>query len=298
LDFSIAFTTRVPTVARTDPTRLRQILMNLIGNALKFTSEGYVAVEVAYERWAGSGLLHIDIKDTGIGMTPEQLEHAFTAFTQADASTTRRYGGSGLGLRISKRLAEMLGGDISVQSEPGRGSVFHLVIEVESDPGVAMHPAETISLEPSDERASAIFEEGKSLAGLRVLLVEDGADNLRLIQLHLRRAGASVCTARNGLEALRTLGCDPHRATSLCSPVPVDALVTDMQMPEMDGYAVVSKLRQMGCDLPIVALTANAMDSDKSLCLQAGCDAYLAKPVSREMLIRAVLRALAKRSAA
>lgn len=296
IDFSMRCMTPVPETVRTDPTRLRQILVNLVGNALKFTSQGRVRVSMSFEQASDGGVLHIAVEDTGIGMTPEQLNRVFSAFTQADASMTRRFGGTGLGLLISKRLAEMLHGDISVESEAGRGSTFTLSIRVEATDDVHAIPAGPIELHKRAD-ADPTKRQGP-LAGVRVLLIEDGPDNLRLIQTHLARAGASVYTARDGLEGVELLTARKGGQQSLRTPLPVDVIVTDMQMPRMDGYAVARLLRRLGCDLPIVALTAHAMRGDRERCIDAGCDAYLEKPVDRERLVATINQSRAGREAA
>ncbi len=297
LDIAIECATDVPTLVRTDPTRLRQILMNLMGNAIKFTEHGRVSVSMGFAASATGGTLWIEVRDTGIGMMPEQVEHAFTAFTQADASMTRRFGGTGLGLRISKRLAAVLGGDITVTSAPGEGSVFTVSIDAGTVGDAGMVPAGPVTLGamlPSRDRHSTSM--GTPLAGVRVLLMEDGLDNLRLISTHLRRAGAEVATARDGRLGLKKLTADAKVEGPLRVPEPFDAIVTDMQMPEIDGYTAVRMLRDKGCRLPIVALTAHAMPGDRERCLEAGCDAYAAKPVTRGELVEVLLEAMAVRA--
>lgn len=300
LDLVLDSRTPIPERVITDPTRLRQILVNLLGNAIKFTESGSVSVSMGYEPGSACGTLWFEVRDTGIGMTPEQVEHAFTAFTQADASMTRRFGGTGLGLRISKRLANMLGGDITVQSTLGEGSVFTVSIETGDVGSAPRVPAGPLSLDAGvgERQATAREGAGKPLAQLRILLMEDGIDNLRLISMHLDRAGARVTTARDGGEGMRLLTRDGTIDGPLKSDVPFDAIVSDMQMPELDGYTAVKMLRDRGCDLPIVALTAHAMPSDRDRCLAAGCDAYAAKPIDKAGLIEVLLKAMSLRAAA
>jgi signal transduction histidine kinase/CheY-like chemotaxis protein len=287
--------TAVPELVRTDPTRLRQVLMNLLGNAIKFSEDGTISVSMGFEprTEAGGAQLWFAVTDPGIGMTPEQLEQAFTAFTQADASVTRRFGGTGLGLRISKRLAQNLGGDITVTSTPGVGSTFRFWIEAGMVEGARDAQAGPIELaEPTTIHEA---DTGRPLAGVRVLLMEDGPDNVRLISTHLRHTGATVSTAANGREGLARLTVDGTADGALLTNPPFDVIVTDMQMPVMDGYAAVEKLRRGGCQLPIVALTAHAMPADERRCLSLGCDTYAVKPIDRRDLAEAILAAMSSR---
>ena len=299
IDLRLECATPVPETIQTDPTRLRQILVNLVGNAIKFTELGHVAVVLGFEASGAGGTIRFAVEDTGIGMNSEQLRHCFTAFTQADASVTRRFGGTGLGLRISQRLADMLGGEITVRSEPGVGSTFTLSIDAGEIRDVRL--LEHYMFE-ADSRAGRLAGAGdtpaRPLDGIRILLMEDGPDNLRLISTHLRACGANVTTARNGLEGMAHLTTTGTPDGGLLDPLSLDAILSDMQMPEMDGYTTVSLLREKGCDLPIVALTAHAMPEDEQRCLDAGCDAYAAKPLSRDQLVAIVLRAMEGRKAA
>jgi PAS domain S-box-containing protein len=294
LTLRVGFDGPVPACIQSDPVRLRQILVNLTGNAIKFTELGSIDLRVSCDVAAGE--LRFAVVDTGIGLTREQAGRLFGAFIQADSSTTRRFGGTGLGLRISKRLACMLGGDISLVSEHGAGSTFTLSIPVEAFDLKAM-------LTPDEARACAItptvepsLVDGQSLEGVRVLLAEDGPDNQRLIQFHLRKAGAIVQTVDNGRETLAALCEERSPSAGLLSPPPYDLVVTDMQMPEMDGYESTRVLRTKGCTLPIVALTAHAMAGDVDRCLAAGCDLYASKPIDRVMLIEACRNALSIRA--
>jgi PAS domain S-box-containing protein len=300
------FLTPVPATIQSDTLRLRQILMNLVGNAIKFTETGSVSIGVRCDLAAGT--MRFDVTDTGIGISPEQIGRLFEAFTQADTSTTRRFGGTGLGLRISKRLAEILGGDITVVSTPGRGSTFTLTIStgplaggttispeeassVVSAPLAADAPADTPPPQPSNSQP--VPPPALPLVGVRILLAEDGPDNQRLICFHLRKAGADVRTVENGRMAVETMTLDGTLDAELAEPPPVDLLLTDMQMPEMDGYNATRLLRAKGCRLPIVALTAHAMSDDRDKCLQAGCDSYATKPIERAALVAVCAAAIA-----
>jgi len=272
----------IPATIRTDPTRLRQILVNLVGNAVKFTERGGVTVAVRLDRSVPA--LVFEITDTGIGLAPRQVETLFQPFTQGDSSTTRRYGGSGLGLVISRRLATLLGGDITVRSRPGEGSTFTVTIDPGPLDGVSMlsapRPLEATGTAPRD---------GVSAAGLRVLLAEDGPDNQRLIAHVMRRAGAEVEVVENGRAAIDALESARSRGREC------DLVLMDVQMPVMDGYAAVSEIRARGFVTPIIALTAHSLPEDRQRCLEAGCDEFLTKPVDRATLVRTCV-ALARRA--
>ncbi len=278
----------IPATIRSDPVRLRQILINLVGNAIKFTQVGGVTIRVSLQSSpAREPELRLQIVDTGVGMTSEQLQRLFQPFEQADASTTRRFGGTGLGLQISKRFAEMLGGSISAVSEVGVGSVFTLAVATGPLAGVPM-VAPGIGPDVAGDRSQeAEPSSGEPpLKGLRILLAEDGPDNQRLIAFQLRNAGAVVYVAGYGRLAVEALTRDGTVDAPLVHPLPVDLILTDMQMPEMDGYSATRLLRSKGCDLPILALTAHAMRGDADKCLAAGCDDYATKPINRRVLLR------------
>jgi PAS domain S-box-containing protein len=288
LSLSAEFDSPVPRTIASDPVRLRQILVNLVGNAVKFTEQGGVTLRVSMDETDQSSM-KIAVRDTGIGMSDEQIGRLFQAFEQADASTTRRFGGTGLGLRISGRLAEMLGGGISVQSEPGRGSEFTLRVRVGDTEGPLVDTGTSDVVQSRTDSSRARPEEPAddlgALQDARILLAEDGPDNIRLISFYLRKAGADVRHVVNGREAVEALTTDGTVDGALIDPPPIDLLLTDMQMPEMDGYEEVSLLRSKGCGLPIVALTAHAMEGDDTKCIAAGCDAYASKPIDRAKLL-------------
>ena len=281
IGFGVDCDDELPRIVQGDPVRLRQVLTNLVSNAIKFTESGGVELSAWFDGEAGE--LHVAVSDTGIGMSPTQIDRLFQPFTQADTSTTRRFGGTGLGLSISSRLAESLGGRIDVESTPGEGSTFTFVVPLAVDESEALLDDVGAAEPGRSEGGSA------SLAGRRVLLVDDGRDNQRLIGLHLRRAGMEVTSAENGRVALERVG---------AARPPFDLILMDMQMPEMDGYQATRALREGGCSLPVVALTANAMSGDRQACLEAGCDDYLSKPVDPDTLLRACRTWLAGRSTA
>lgn len=260
----------IPRMVRVDPTRLRQTLLNLVGNAVKFTEAGSVSVEIRTSpRNDGRVDLDIDIIDTGPGLTPAQRDKLFTTFTQADSSIRRRHGGTGLGLVISRRCMELMGGRVElVWSEPGRGSCFRISLPVEVLPGSSLAG----SLDKADGSDTVRVKPSMTLAG-RILLAEDGLDNQRLIAFHIRRAGATVDIAENGLVAL-----DMARA-AIREGRPYDLVLTDVQMPEMDGLELTRTLRAEGVATPIIAITAHAMAEDRRRCFEAGCDDYTSKPI-------------------
>ena len=280
LDFAVHYATGVPNQVRTDPTRVRQVLVNLVGNAVKFTHAGSLTLDVAFTcDPAGTGRMRLAVRDSGIGMTAEQIGRLFRPFTQADASTTRQFGGTGLGLHICKRLAGMLGGELTVTSEYGVGSTFTLDVPVgpvdhrQLEPGDHPSAADAAAVPPPPRRWADIRLSG------RFLLAEDGPDNQRLISTYLSRAGAVVEVVGDGRSAVERVLAERAAGT------PFRAVVMDIQMPEMDGYAAVGRLRAAGVDTPVVALTAHAMASDRDKCLRAGFTAYATKPIDRAKLL-------------
>jgi CheY-like chemotaxis protein/nitrogen-specific signal transduction histidine kinase len=291
LRLDVRFRGPVPESIRSDPTRLHQILVNLAGNAIKFTEHGGITLRLELlpaspER--PEPLLAIDVVDTGVGLTDEEQVRIFEAFAQADASLTRRHGGTGLGLTISRALARLLGGDITVESAPGRGSTFRATVAtgplegvrmVEQDAlGEAKAPAPLRKTDPPDAPLRA-----------RVLLAEDGPDNQALISLVLRRAGLQVEIAGDGQIALEQV------LAARDAGQPFDLIVMDMQMPLMTGYEATAALRRSGVSTPILALTAQAMTGDREKCLAAGCDEYLSKPIDRNRLVSLARELLEKR---
>jgi signal transduction histidine kinase len=264
----------LPRFVLTDPLRLRQILVNLLGNAVKFTAAGSIEMLICCEKAGESHMLAIEIRDTGIGMTADQLTRVFEPFVQAEQSTTRKFGGTGLGLAISRRLARLMKGDITVSSVPGVGTTFTVIIK-----SGAVENSETFS--SLDDRPAQISSPDQQLPEAairgRVLLVEDGQDNRRLISTHLKMAGIEVDLAENG-----------GIAVELAAGFSYDLILMDMQMPVMDGYLATAELRRRGVATPIIALTAYAMSEDRDKCLASGCTDYLSKPVSRERLLGAV----------
>ncbi len=283
------YATPLPATMTSDPVRFKQIMVNLVGNAIKFTELGGIRVVARFDTQRPEGpSLVVSVIDTGVGMAQEQIDRLFLAFSQGDTSTTRRFGGTGLGLRISKTLAEMMGGEIEVRSTPGAGSTFTLRIPTGAV-GELVIPVPVKSLveaSPDTSREAAVAAPGP-LTGVRIWFAEDGPDNQRLIGYHLRKAGATVRLFENGRLALESLTTDGTVDGPLLDPPPCDLVLTDMQMPEIDGYMLARALRAKGWTRPIVALTAHAMSGDAERCIEAGCDRYATKPIERDALIAA-----------
>ncbi len=267
-----------PAIARTivgDPTRLGQIITNLVDNAIKFTANGSVSVEVQQIAEGERRLaLEFSITDTGIGIPLDKQELIFQAFAQADGSTTRHYGGTGLGLGISARLVEQMEGNLEVESEVGRGSKFSFVARFGAVDGAVPVAPPPLSIEPEPPRG-----------GLRILVAEDNAVNREVVSGLLKRAGHDLAIANDG-----------HEAVSLYRREAFDVVLMDVQMPSLDGFAATSEIRklerQLGRHTPIVAMTAHAMAGDEARCLAAGMDGYLAKPLTRPGLLSAIAKVL------
>ena len=263
----------VPETICTDPARFKQLLMNLVSNAVKFTKAGKVQIAARLVQNELDPQLVVDVIDTGVGIPADKFEAIFDPFVQADNSVTRQFGGTGLGLTISRRIAQALGGGIGVDSEVGAGSTFTVTI--------ATGPLDDVKIldAPAADGMRSANEQGKdalpSLAGVRILVVEDGDSNRKLIRLVLQRAGAEVTMAENG-----RVGAD----RALMDPF--DVILMDMQMPVMDGYTAAALLRQHRLTTPIIALTAHAMKGDQDKCLAAGCSGYVTKPIDADLLVR------------
>ena len=271
LSLDISFKSDLPKLIYTDTLRLRQALLNLIGNAIKFTNEGGVKVEVELhelkERWK----LTVVVSDSGIGIPADMLEAVFKPFSQADSSFTRRHGGTGLGLTITLRIAEAMGGRMEVQSGEGKGSQFMFQVYVDKVESVKVRPASDIHL----------LEGGKFEGRIdaKILLAEDGADNQRLLTHILEHAGANVDVAENGLQVLEKLSGNSY-----------DMVLMDVQMPVMDGLQAAKEIRKNKNPIPIIAVTAYAMQRDEGMCLKAGCDDFISKPIDAHILLRKVAK--------
>jgi PAS domain S-box-containing protein len=278
LDLRLSFSADAPRRVVSDPGRIRQVIVNLLGNAIKFTERGVVTVTVdLVSRRAASSSVKISVHDSGIGISADQIPQLFERFSQAEPSMTRRFGGTGLGLSISKQLVELMGGEVAMSSVEGEGSCFWFVLplpHVETEDGA-------IDLETGDRRAAPHALPG--LPRMRVLLAEDNVMNQRIAMRMLERLGCRVDLAANGREAVE-----------MVTLMPYDAVLMDCNMPEMDGYEATMEIRRReagrGGRVPIIALTANAAATDREDCLRAGMDDYLAKPVVLESLASALDR--------
>jgi signal transduction histidine kinase/CheY-like chemotaxis protein len=260
-----------PQLMKGDPVRIRQILLNLVSNAIKFTERGTVRIVVARPTLLR---VRISVIDTGIGIEPEKLGQLFARFTQADTSTTRRYGGTGLGLAISKQLVELMGGTIDATSSPGQGSTFSFELPLGE---------ETLRVQPAPPAAPASFT-----GGSRVLVVEDNPVNQRVAEHMLTKLGHGVQLAKNGREALESLAREPF-----------DLVLMDCHMPEMDGFEATRRIREgaaavLDRSIPIIAMTANAFAEDRERCIAVGMDDFLAKPVSRTALAEMIEKWMAR----
>ncbi|MCH8965560.1 MAG: PAS domain S-box protein [Planctomycetes bacterium] len=285
LELVVEYSGSIPAVIQTDPTRFKQALINLVGNAVKFTAQGSVKMRVGLVGSENDEQLLVEVVDTGIGIQPGRLDRIFEAFGQADASTTRQFGGTGLGLTIAKKMAELLGGSLEVQSELGKGTVFSLRVAAGPLDGVEF--IEQLPAKPESTHQPEVCLETVEL-DCHILLAEDGPDNQRLITFVLEKAGAHVILAENGEEAFdKGMGSMHHRRAQ--DPKHhFDVILMDMQMPVMDGYAATRKLRDHGYTRPIIALTANAMTGDRDKCIQAGCDDFATKPIDRAQLLHII----------
>ncbi len=265
LEFDVEYSFPLPRKIVSDPTRVKQILLNLGSNAIKFTKKGSVTIKVSCD--CDNQQVLFKVTDSGIGMSPSQLNKLFTPFTQADQSTTRKYGGTGLGLCISKQLAEMLGGTISVESEVGVGSEFQAVVTT-GDLSTRVFGHDMSDFVKSNK---AQLTTGIPRLKGHILLAEDTPDNQRLISHYVGKTGVHIDIADNGARALEQ-GLENE----------YDLILMDMQMPVMNGIESTQQLRQQGCTTPIVALTANATTDDIAKCRNAGSDGFLSKPIEWE----------------
>ena len=272
LQFDVFRCGKLPDTIQTDSGRLRQCLINLIGNAIKFTRRGHVRLKVSADDIQGTPFLRFDVEDTGIGIPQDKHVAVFETFSQADGSHTRQYGGTGLGLTITKQLAQLLGGDLSFTSQEGKGSVFSLVIPAGVD-------AESSALPGGDEQtqeaaAESVITDNLHFSG-KVLVAEDAEDSQILTEKILKRYGLEVVIADDGKEAVeKTL------------QESFDLIFMDIQMPVLNGLEAAKKLREEGITTPVVALTAYAMPEDRDKCMAAGCDDYISKPIDHDELRR------------
>jgi signal transduction histidine kinase/AmiR/NasT family two-component response regulator len=283
----------VPTAVVGDPTRLRQVLVNLVGNALKFTKEGAVDLRLSVEAAHGEQVtLRFAVSDTGIGISPEAKERLFHAFTQADEQTARCFGGSGLGLSICRELTTLMGGEIGAESTPGEGSTFHFTVKLRH---ATAEEGTQLARSAAGRQALASLPwspPAEAADAATVLVVEDNAVNQRVACALLERLGHEVVLAENGRVALECLAAQP-----------IDLVLMDCQMPEMDGYTATRRWRRIEAEqdaerIPIIAMTAHAMRGEREKALTAGMDAYLTKPVKRALLAQTLEEWLGRRRAA
>ncbi len=283
----------LPSTITSDAVRMKQVLLNLVGNAIKFTDAGYVSVVVRCEGHDGRDgrgpNLVVTVNDSGIGIDAGLRDRLFTSFSQADSSTTRRHGGTGLGLAISRQLARLMGGELDYVPSDGPGSTFRLVVPTGPLDGVAW----VRNLQGGVEDSTKGRRLGRAVEPLRarVLVAEDFEENRKLITRLLVSAGASVEGAENGCQAV-AMAREAWKAGHA-----FDVVLMDMEMPEMDGIEATRTLRAHGYEGAIVALTAHALDEQRAKCLEAGCDGFVTKPVTKQDLVAAVAL-YAKRSGA
>ena len=279
----------VPESLPLDTMKVRQVLSNLVGNAVKFTEKGDVTLHAELAREDGGAELRLAVTDTGVGIQPDRLAAVFEPFQQEDGRTSQKFGGTGLGLSICRMLVGRLGGAIEAHSTPGVGSRFdvrlpvaddyHAASEDADEPAGGAKPPKTDGLDEPPSGSSRMLTSTK-LQGLHVLLADDWEVNREMIRLVLRRAGAEV-----------TCACDGREAVDLAMKVKPDVILMDMQMPVLDGPEAIAELQSLGCESPVVAVTADALEGDRERCLALGCVDYLPKPVDFRELKRAVLRA-------
>jgi signal transduction histidine kinase/ActR/RegA family two-component response regulator len=279
MDLHFNLQTPVPSLFQSDSTRLQQILTNVIGNAIKFTEEGSVSVDIQYSE--SGETLSFEVTDTGPGLTSAQANQLFQPFSQAKSTSSLNSGGTGLGLALSKKLAQLLGGDLQLKnSSPGEGSKFQISVQPQVLPGTPWLTS-LLQISPVQKGEAANFPKHLDLQGKIILVVDDSIDNMLLVKRLLGREQAQVLTAASGKDALR-----------MAQENPPDLILMDIQMPELDGYETTSELRARGFQRPIVALTAHAMPHEKARCFEAGCNEHLAKPIHAFHLVETISRLL------
>lgn len=269
LDFDVLCCSELPNMMRSDPVRLRQCLVNLLNNAIKFTEQGHVYLNVSMETMNQTPHIRFDIEDTGIGIPRDKQKLVFEAFTQADGSHTRKFGGTGLGLTITRQLVELLGGQISLRSDEGRGTIFtiQMPLGVDADSQSVTFRHNAIEALQSEFSNPLIPIKGN------ILVAEDARANQALIRIMLQKMGLEVTIVEDGQQAVEKINNGRY-----------DLILMDMQMPVMNGYDATRQIKAMGIQIPVIALTAHAMKGDEEKCRQAGCDDYLTKPIDRTKL--------------
>lgn len=275
LSFDYRWISDIPEAIEIDGNRLKQVLLNLLGNAIKFTHHGGVAITSRVRQLNDKWLFEVDIEDTGVGIPANKLDQIFDPFMQADNSVTRKFGGTGLGLAISKKITRLMNGRLDVASELGVGSTFRLQYEIPSLQQISFVTADVADGFKTVENNQS--PTNLKLYGVQILLAEDGETNRKFFRIVLERAGAEVSVAENGQIAL-------NKAIH----TRYDLILMDMQMPVMDGYKATAELREHGYEGPIIALTAHAMTGDRIKCINVGCNDYITKPISQEDLVHKV----------
>jgi len=275
LDFKVLQCGNIPSQIRTDPYRARQCLINLANNAIKFTEKGHVYINVSIDNIDNVPCIVFEVEDTGIGIESDKMQVIFNSFSQAETSTSRIFGGTGLGLTITKQLAELLGGKLLLKSEPQVGSVFTLIlpvnVDIQSQPKMDKYQvACKVTAEKYEDRMENIFSG-------RTLVVEDCRTNRILAKLLLEKLGFQVDFVETGAQAIDKLSDENY-----------DLIFMDIQMPEMNGYEATEILRNNGLTTPVIALTANALKGDSEKCFQAGCDDYISKPIDKKTLVEVI----------
>lgn len=275
IDLELMSDGSIPKFIYVDRKRVKQILFNIIGNAIKFTDEGFVEVVAKFDKKLNK--LHLKVRDTGCGIPEKKIDSLFQPFEQADTSVTRVYGGSGLGLVLSRGLARGMGGDIViVDSKLDGGTTMDISLGVGTDSPEMIEKLSTNVLVNLEEELDSLNDQ-TTLSGLRLLVVDDAKENARLFKLYLEGAGAKVSVANDGFEAIEAVNRNNF-----------DLILLDLQMPGKDGFQVINELRESGFKKPIVALTAHAMHEEKIKTKQAGFDGHITKPVKPDHLIRSV----------
>lgn len=277
LEFRVRVEGSIPRYGLMDAKRVRQVLINLLGNAIKFTERGHVELAVRYLTHLQSPTVEFDVVDTGIGMTSQQQARLFQPFTQGDSSVTRAYGGSGLGLAISQRLVEMLHGKLVMQSEQGKGTKFSVQIPIGDPRDITV---QTLEQQRETPATQPILLHRK--LACHVLIADDRRDVRFISQYFLEASGATITAVEDGRLALAAA------ETASRAGKPFDIIVLDMQMPHLDGYQAATELRKLGIEQPIIALTADAMKGDRERCLLAGCDDYVSKPIQQALFVEMI----------
>ena len=281
LELMIISTSDIPQMIVTDPLRLHQCLINLVSNAIKFTEKGSIKLTVQPVTKEQKQFIEFKVIDTGIGISSDKLEAIFDAFTQGDGSTTRKYGGTGLGLTITRQVANLMGGDVNVISEVGKGSTFTLTVPVNTVPD---EKQESGHLSQTQVQKNNLHHEDEEFNGQfsgRVLVVEDSLTNQILIKLLLEKLGFVVTIAQDGFQAIDAVNGQVF-----------DLIFMDMQMPNMNGYDATKKIRNLGVKTAVIAMTGSIMHEDGKKCIEVGCDNYVSKPIDRRHLVKIISKYL------